>query len=83
MNTLDEVKHVLDDVLALEGRARTFERPTPLLGELPEFDSIAVVSLVTQLQERFGITVHDEELMAETFQTVGSVAELVERKLAE
>ncbi|MDN3517217.1 acyl carrier protein [Aquisalimonas lutea] len=80
MPTLDEVNTILDESLALEGRARHFEHSTPLLGGVPEFDSMAVVSLVTALEEHFGITVDDEDITAETFETVGSLLAFVQRK---
>ena len=83
MATLEEVKKVIDEVLQLNGRARDFDRSTGLLGEVPEFDSMAVVTLVTQLEEQFGIMVDDEEISAETFESVGSLADFVDRKLAE
>ncbi len=41
------VLQTLDDVLSLGGRARTFDRDTPLLGAIPELDSMAVVALIT------------------------------------
>lgn len=80
MPTLDEVNAILDEALALEGRARTFDRSTPLLGGLPEFDSMAVVSLVTAMEERFGITVDDDDITAETFETVGTLLAFVQYK---
>lgn len=82
MATLDEVKRVIEDVLQLNGRVRQFDRSTVLLGEVPEFDSMAVVTLVTQLEERFGIMVDDEEISAETFESVGTLTDFVDRKLA-
>lgn len=83
MSTLEEVKQIINDVLQLNGRVQSFDRSTGLLGEVPEFDSMAVVSLVTQLEEQFGITVDDEEISAETFETVGSLTDFVDRKLAQ
>ncbi len=83
MATLEEVKKVIDQVLQLNGRAMDFDRSTGLLGEVPEFDSMAVVTLVTHLEEQFGIMVDDEEISAETFESVGSLADFVDRKLAE
>ena len=80
MPTLEEVTEILDEALALEGRAAQFDRSTRLLGELPEFDSMAVVSLVTAIEENFGITVDDEDLTAETFETVGSLLDFVQSK---
>jgi acyl carrier protein len=55
---------------------------TPLLGAIPELDSMAVVSLITALEEQFGIAVDDDEIGAATFETLGSLAAFVEQKLA-
>ena len=48
---LSHVLRLLDDVLSLNGRAQTFTRDTALLGAVPELDSMAVVSLITALEE--------------------------------
>ena len=53
-----------------------------LLGALPELDSVAVVDLITALEQRFDITVADDEIGAATFETLGSLTQFVERKLA-
>jgi acyl carrier protein len=76
------VKEVLRDTLELDGRVRGFDASTHLFGSLPEFDSMAVVSVVLALEERFGITIEEDEVSAETFETLGSLARLVEQKLA-
>ena len=80
MTTLDEVLQVLDEVLQLGGRSASMTVRTPLLGAVPEFDSMAVVSVLTALEERYGFVVDDDEVEATTFETVGSVVEFVERK---
>ncbi len=82
MNVEQEVVAVLDEVLSLGGRARSFGRDTPLLGAVPELDSMAVVSLLTALEERLGITVDDDEIDTSTFTTVGSLIDFVSVKLA-
>lgn len=68
---------LLDDVLALGGRAQGFQRATPLLGSLPELDSMAVVQLITALEQTFGITVDDDDIDGSTFATVGSLVDFV------
>ena len=73
---------MLDDVLSLRGRASAFTRETHLLGAIPELDSMAVVTLITTLEERFGIVVEDDEIDGATFGTVGSLADFVAGKLA-
>ena len=82
MNVLNDIRAVLDEVLGLGGRASSFERETRLLGAIPEFDSMAVVSLITALEERFEITVDDDDIDGETFSTVGALADFVAGKLA-
>jgi len=79
---LDEVKTVVGSALQLGDRIRHMNEGTALLGAVPELDSIAVVSLITALEERFDITVADDEIGAAAFETLGSLTRFVESKLA-
>ena len=72
---------LLDEVLALGGRAHGFTPDTALLGALPELDSMAVVDLLSGLQSRFGFTLHDDDVDGNTFATVGSLLAFVQSKL--
>lgn len=81
MNVQLEVLHVLDEVLSLAGRSAAFTRDTPLLGAIPELDSMAVVSLLTVLEERLGISVDDGDIDGSTFATVGSLVDFVAGQL--
>ena len=81
MDTTKEVLHMLDEVLSLAGRTASFNRDTPLLGAIPELDSMAVVSLITAMEERLGITVDDDDIDGATFATVGSLCDFVDSKL--
>ena len=76
-----EVKDVLVKTLGVEDRAATIDASTPLLGSLPELDSMAVLELVAALEQRFGITVDDDDVTAEVFETLGSLTEFVQAKL--
>ena len=82
MALLEDVKAVLRESLDLGERAAAFDAATPLFGSLPELDSMAVVTLVTALEDRFDLMVDDDEITAEVFDTVGSLTAFVERKLA-
>lgn len=82
MELLEDVKSVLRDALQLGERAAAFDAATPLFGSLPELDSMAVVTLITALEDRFDLMVDDEEITVEVFDTVGSLTAFVERKLA-
>jgi len=73
---------VLDEVLSLGGRSATFGRDTPLLGAIPELDSMAVVTLITTIEEQFGVMVADDEIDGDTFASVGALVDFVSGKLA-
>lgn len=77
----EDVLRLLDDVLGLAGRAKGFLPETPLLGSLPELDSMAVVGLLTALEERFGLSIADDEIDGSLFATVGSFTRFVQAKL--
>ena len=81
MDTQQEVLRILDEVLSLGGRSSAFGPDTALLGAIPELDSMAVVTLITSLEEQLGIVVDDDDIDGATFATVGSLTEFVEAKL--
>lgn len=78
---LGHVLRLLDDVLSLNGRAQSFDRSTGLLGAIPELDSMAVVSLITALEEQLGLTIDDDDIDGDTFATVGSLADFVAARM--
>lgn len=82
MQAAAELKTILDDVLSLGGRARDFTAETPLLGAIPELDSMAVVSLITAVEERFGVEIADDEIDGAVFATFGSLLAFVEQMTA-
>jgi acyl carrier protein len=83
LNVNQEVLRILDEVLSLGGRAQSFSPDTPLLGAIPELDSMAVVTLITSLEEQLGIIVDDDDIDGATFETVGSLTAFVSAKLAD
>ena len=82
MNTSQEVLRVVDEVLSLNGRSASFTRDTLLLGAVPELDSMAVVTLITTLEDHFGLVVDDDDIDGMTFATIGSLTDFVSGKLA-
>lgn len=68
------LRAVLVDVLGLEAaRVARFDESTPLFGALPEFDSMAVAGLLTELEERLGIFIEDDEVDADMLETFGAL----------
>jgi acyl carrier protein len=74
------LRGLLADVLGLpEERVAGFNADSELFGALPEFDSMAVANLLTGIEERFGVTIEDDEVEAEDFLTYGALLAFVER----
>ncbi len=82
MDIKKEVLAIIDEVLSLGGRANGFDLDTPLLGALPELDSMAVVGLINMIEEHFGFVMEDDEIDGQTFSTVGSLVDAVELKVS-
>lgn len=82
MSTFDEVRKLLGETLRLGSRTEGLEATTPLLGSVPELDSMAVVAVINALEESFGVSFDDDEISADTFETVGSLSDLVDQKMA-
>jgi len=79
---LNDIKTILIDVLSLGDAGQSLNADSALLGSIPELDSMAVVNLMTALEEHFGITIDDDEISASTFETLGSLNAFVQQKLA-
>ncbi len=79
--TQDIVKQIIIKNLNLSASMSDLILTSPLLGAIPELDSMAVVSIITSLEESFGFTIYDDEISSENFQSLGSLVEFVEIKL--
>jgi len=80
---LEQIINILSDCLGLGSRSSEFTADTQLINSIPEFDSMAVVSVITMIEEQFGIYIEDDDISADTFETIGSLSEFVERKINE
>lgn len=80
--TIDSVRETVIETLELAQRPEALTPETALLGALPELDSFGVVQLVAAIEDRFGITIDDDEFGPELFETMGTLADFVDRKIA-
>ena len=80
MAVIEQVREVLRTSLQLGAKADSLEASTPLLGNLPELDSMAVATLIAALEEHFDIFIEDDEISAETFETFGSLCTFIDEK---
>ena len=77
----EAVRGVLTDVLALKpATARGLAPATPLFGNLPELDSMAVASVLTELEDRLGIVIDDDEVDGDLFASFGSLVAFARAK---
>ena len=78
---LDDLLNILDQAMALQGRARSFTESTPLLGALPELDSMAVVNILSSIEAHLSVTLDDSAVSAEVFESVGTLHRFIQLRL--
>lgn len=75
------LRSVLGDVLGLHpARIAALTPDSPLLGALPELDSMAIATVLAGIEDRFGVIFDDAELTGETLASYGSLLALVRGK---
>jgi len=72
-----EIKQLLIDTLSLEITPAEMDDDALLLGDIPEFDSMAIVSVITALEENYGFSLADDELTADVFESIQTVVDFV------
>ncbi|MFD0850343.1 acyl carrier protein [Sphingosinicella xenopeptidilytica] len=79
----DQMRRILVEVLGVpEATAAGLDDTSPLFGALPEIDSMAVAGLLTEMEDRFGIVIDDDEVDADLFATFGNLVGFIARKAA-
>jgi acyl carrier protein len=81
MVTLDDLKALIGEVLQIPDRLQNMREDAALLGGIPEFDSMGVVSVLTVIEENYGVMIDDDEVSAENFETLGSLLQFVNSKV--
>ena len=80
MNRLAEIQALLRRSLLLDDSVQ-LDSDTELLGGLPEFDSMAVVAILEDIERHFGVQIPDDEIEGEAFATVGTLHDFVVARL--
>ena len=81
MVSLEDLKALVGEVLQVKDRLKNMGEGAVLLGGIPEFDSMAVVSVLTAIEDNYGVTIDDDEVSAENFETLGSLLQFVNSKI--
>ncbi|WP_423142268.1 acyl carrier protein [Parablastomonas sp. CN1-191] len=78
-----KLRAILAEVLGLDAdRVAGFDADTGLFGDLPELDSMAVAGLLTEMEDRLGIVIDDDEVDGEMLETYGALLAFAEAKVA-
>jgi acyl carrier protein len=76
------VRDVIRDVLGVsQSRVDLFDQNTALFGSLPELDSMAVANLLTELEDRLGIIIDDEDVDGDMLGDLGGLVSFAVRKV--
>ena len=78
-----QLRQILADVLGLKPAAvATFDAETGLFGHLPELDSMSVAGLLTEMEDRLGFIIDDDEVDGELLETYGNLLAFAKAKQA-
>ena len=76
-----QLRQILTDVLGLKkGQAAAFDADTGLFGHLPELDSMAVAGLLTEIEDKLGFHIDDDEIDGDILETYGALLAFAEAK---
>lgn len=81
MSLLFEIKKILQETLQLDD-VLLWDENTELLGAVAEFDSMALVTFLTNIEENYGILIDDDEVSADIFETLGTLNVFLQEKVA-
>ena len=81
MDDLEKLKGILRETLQIGNRVDDMNDQSRLFGSVPEFDSIAVVNVVTSIEYEYKIKIADEDLSADVFETLGSLRRFIASKM--
>lgn len=80
MSLQQEIKNLLKETLQLDD-VDSWDEDTEILGAIAEFDSMAIVTVLTMVEENYGIMIEDDEVSAEVFETLGSLVSFISEKV--
>lgn len=80
MDTIQRLRTIIKNALQIGDRADALRSDSRLMDSIPEFDSMAAVTILGLIEDEFDIRVDDDEVGAELFETLGSLTAYVESK---
>ena len=82
---IDNIAHKLYEIIARSSFTKVPAKEIKLTDMLHDvgIDSLSFMEIVVYIEEEFGITVADEDLASERFDTVGALKSYIEKKSAD
>ena len=80
MNSTELAIQIVKEALQIGNVADSFDRDTQLLGALPEFNSLSIMTIIGSIEENLDCEIADDEITGEIFETVGSLADFIDSK---
>lgn len=78
------IRHILVNSLGLDrNRVLNISDSDLFFDHFPEIDSLALTTLLTALEDHFGITIDMDDLTPEVFETFGQFCAFVAQQLAQ
>lgn len=81
MNALDLTRKLVRDCLQLKD-SEQLNPETPLLSGFPELNSLTIATLMTEIEEAVDCEIDDDEISESVFETIGSLADFIDKKMA-
>lgn len=82
MDDLELTKDILRSSLQLSDRADNLDLDTPLMGHFPQLNSLTVMGIISEIEAQTGCAISDQEITAEIFETVGTLANFINQKIS-
>ena len=81
--TATTLDRILRKALGQKALPATINDDTALMGGVPDFDSLAIIAILTGIREDFGCEIAETEVSADIFESVGSLRRFVQARLDE
>jgi acyl carrier protein len=80
MSIRESLQQIVSAQLGAGYPPASFTPERPMLGAIAELDSMAVVGILAAIEDQLGITVEDDEISAEAFETFGALERFVTQR---
>lgn len=79
MNTKSAIERFIVDEIMIGGKQEKIEPDQSLL-DSGILDSLALLRLIGYIEDHFGVTIDDSEVVPENFETINDITAIIERK---